>query len=127
MQHYRFLVVFRCKHYREKIITLLPASSMIPHGGQGCFRSSCNPVGYYCPSVSLNMKSFAMYCSSVELSVQYDGQTQSESEHSSLINEQAHLILWQTGPTCGLKTGFAPVVRLHDKHTRSVLFGNVTD
>ena len=64
---------------------------------------------------------------SVELSARYDGQSQSESEHASLIDEHARLILWQTGPICVLNTGFAPVVRLHDKHTRSVLFGNVAD
>ena len=38
-----------------------------------------------------------MYRCSVELSVRYDGQSQSESEHSSLIDEHAPLILWQTG------------------------------
>ena len=68
-----------------------------------------------------------MYHCSVELSVRYDGQSRSESEHASLIAEHARLILWQTGPICILNTGFAPVVRLHDKHTRSVLFGNAAD
>ena len=42
----------------------------------------------------------------VELSVRYDGQSQSQSEHANLIDEHARLILWQTG----LITGFAPVV-----------------
>ena len=65
-----------------------------------------------------------MYRCSVELSVRYDGQSESESEHASLIDEHARLILWQTGPICVLNTGFAPVVRLYDKQTRSVLFGN---
>ena len=36
---------------------------------------------------SLNIKSIGMYRCSVELSVQYDGQSQSESEHASLIDE----------------------------------------
>ena len=36
---------------------------------------------------SLNIKSIGMYRYSVELSVQYDGQSQSESEHASLIDE----------------------------------------
>ena len=68
-----------------------------------------------------------MHRCSVELSARYDGQSQSESEHASLIDEHARLILWQTGPICVLNTGFAPVVRLHDKNTRAVLFGNVAD
>ena len=34
---------------------------------------------------------FAMYRCSVELSVQYDGQSQRESEHASLIDKHAHL------------------------------------
>ena len=68
-----------------------------------------------------------MYCCSAELSVRYDGQSQSQIDHASLIDEHARLILWQTGPICVLNTGFAPVVRLHDKQTRSVLFGNAAD
>ena len=51
-----------------------------------------------------------MYRCSVELSVRYDGQSQSQSEH-------ARLILWQTVPICVLNTGFAPVVRLHGDQT----------
>ena len=55
-----------------------------------------------------------MYRCSVELSVRYDGQSQSQSEHTSLIAEHARLILWQVGSICVLilNTGFAPVVRL---------------
>ena len=34
-----------------------------------------------------------MYRCSVKLSVRYDGQSQSESEHASLIDEHARLIL----------------------------------
>ena len=62
----------------------------------------------------LKIKSFAMYRCLVELSVRYDGQSQSESEHVSLIDEHDCLILWQTGSICVLNTGFAPgpVVRL---------------
>ena len=33
------------------------------------------------------MKSFAMYHCSVKLSVRYDGQSESESEHTNLIDE----------------------------------------
>ena len=73
------------------------------------------------------IKSFAMYHYSVQLSVRYDGQSRSESEHASFIAEHARLILWQTGPIWYLNTGFAPVVRLHDKHTHSVLLGNAVD
>ena len=40
----------------------------------------------------------ARYRCSVKLSVRYDGQSQSESEHANLIDEHARLILWQTGP-----------------------------
>ena len=47
-----------------------------------------------------------MYRCSVELSVQYDEQGQSESEYASLIDEHTRLILWQTGPICVLNTGF---------------------
>ena len=36
---------------------------------------------------SLNIKSIGLYRCSFELSVQYDGQSQSESEHASLIDE----------------------------------------
>ena len=39
---------------------------------------------------------------SVELSVRYDGQSQSESEHASLMDEHARLIVWQTGSICVL-------------------------
>ena len=46
------------------------------------------------PEYLLKIKSFAMYRWSVKLSVRYDGQSQSESEHASLINEHARL--WQT-------------------------------
>ena len=53
-----------------------------------------------------------MYLCSVERSVRCDGQSQSESEHGSLIDEHARLIMWQTGSICVLNTGFAPVVRL---------------
>ena len=60
----------------------------------------------------LKIKSFAMYRCLVELSVRYDGQSQSESEHVCLIDEHACLILWQTGSICVLNAGFAPVVRL---------------
>ena len=42
-----------------------------------------------------------------------------------VIADHTRLILWQTGPICILNTGFAPVVRLHDKHPRSVLFGTL--
>ena len=45
---------------------------------------------------------FATYRCSVELSVRYDGQIQSESEHASLIDGHARFILWQTGPTLDL-------------------------
>ena len=41
-----------------------------------------------------------MYRCSVELSVRYDGQSQ--SEHASLIDEHARLILRQTGSICVL-------------------------
>ena len=68
-----------------------------------------------------------MYYCSVELSVRYDGQSRSESEHASLIAEHACLILWLTGPIRVLNTEFAPADRLHDKHTHSVLFGNAAD
>ena len=37
--------------------------------------------------VTQHIKSIGMYRCSVELSVQYDGQSQSESEHASLIDE----------------------------------------
>ena len=67
-----------------------------------------------------------MYQCSVELSVRYDAQSRNESEHASLIAEHAPLILWQTSDYI-LNTGFVPVVRLHDKHTRSVLFGIAAD
>ena len=68
-----------------------------------------------------------MYCCSVELSVRYNGQSQSESEHASLIDEHTCLILWETGPICVLNTGFGPMVRLRNKHTRSGLCGNAAD
>ena len=35
-----------------------------------------------------------MYRCLLELSVRYDGQSQRESEHASLIDEHAHLILF---------------------------------
>ena len=66
IQHNGFLVLFCCKHYREKIITRLPAGNVrhaIPESRVGMYRCS------------------------VELSVQYDGQSQTESEHASLIDE----------------------------------------
>ena len=37
IQHDGFLVLFCCKHYREKIITLLPAGNMTPLGGKVAF------------------------------------------------------------------------------------------
>ena len=43
-----------------------------------------------------------MYCCSVELSVPYDGLSQSECEHASLIDEYTRLILRQTGSICVL-------------------------
>ena len=49
------------------------------------------------PEYLLKIKSFAMYCCSVELSVRYDRESQSESECVSLIDEHTCLILWQTG------------------------------
>ena len=49
-----------------------------------------------------------MYGCSVELSVRYNGQ--SESVHASLIDKHARLIPWQTGRIGVLNTGFAPVV-----------------
>ena len=60
-----------------------------------------------------------MYRCLVELSVQYDGQSQSESEHASLIDE--HDSLWQNrSDLC-----FEHWIRLYDKHAHSVLFGNI--
>ena len=44
-----------------------------------------------------------MYRCSVKLSVQYDGQNQSESEHASLIDEHDS---FKTDPICVLNTGF---------------------
>ena len=67
-----------------------------------------------------------MYRCSAELSVQTSIEL-SEGEHASLIDGHTRLILWQTDLICFLNTGFAPVVRLHDKHTHSVLFGNAAD
>ena len=62
-----------------------------------------------------------MYRCSVELSVRYDGLSQSEREHASLIDEYTRLILRQTGSICfDLNTGFARLINTH-----SVLFGNV--
>ena len=49
------------------------------------------------------IKSFAMYCCSVELSVRYNDElSQSEREHASLIDEHTRLILRQTGSICVL-------------------------
>ena len=54
------------------------------------------------PELLLMIKSFAMYRSSVELSVRYDELSQSEREHASLIDEYTRLILRQTGSICVL-------------------------
>ena len=35
--HDRFLVLFCCKHYGEKFITLVPAGNMTPLGGKIAF------------------------------------------------------------------------------------------
>ena len=45
-----------------------------------------------------------MYRRSVELSVQYDGQSQSESGHASLIDEHARLILFLVFTSHVIKT-----------------------
>ena len=48
-----------------------------------------------------------MYRCSVELSVQYDGQSQSQSEHASLIDEHDSFnSVANTDPICVLNTGF---------------------
>ena len=52
----------------------------------------------------LKITSFAMYHCSVELSVRYDGQSQ--SEHANFIDEHARVILCQTGSICVLNTRF---------------------
>ena len=68
----------------------------------------------------LKIKSSAMYCCWVELSVRYDGQSQ--SEHASLIDEHTRLIVPNRFDLCfehwicsSGSTG---------EHTRSVLFRN---
>ena len=60
----------------------------------------------------------------VKLSVRYDGQSQSESEHTSLIDEHARLILWQTGSIVFWFEHWICSSGLTDKHTHLVLFGN---
>ena len=60
-----------------------------------------------------------MYRCSVELSVQYDGQSQTESEHASLIDEH------DSFNSVAKQIRF--VFRLYDKHAHSVLFGNTAD
>ena len=77
------------------------------------------------PEYLLKIKSFAMYHCSVELSVRYDGQSQ--SEHANFIDEHARVILCQTGSICVLNTRFEHWIcssGLTGKHTHSVLFGN---
>ena len=64
-----------------------------------------------------------MYRCSVELSVQYDGQSQSESEHASLIDEHNSF----NSVAKQIRFVFEHWIRLYDKHARSVLFGNTAD
>ena len=64
-----------------------------------------------------------MYRCSVELSVQYDGQSQTESEHASLIDENDSFnSVAKRSDLC-----FEHWIRLYDNHARSVLFGNTAD
>ena len=100
------MVLFCCKHYREKIITLLPAGKATSLGNKVPFL--CHTIPKYQEFCNVQ------YRCSVELPVQHDGQ--SVSEHASFIDKHTHLILWQmlTDPICVLNTAFAPVVGLHD-------------
>ena len=68
------------------------------------------------PQHLLKIKSFAMYRCSVELSVRYDEQSQSQSEHAGLIHEHTFDSVANRFDLCFehyiLNIGFASVIRL---------------